>query len=155
MSRIPVFVHSNVLADLRPAPINPSWILEGKPIAKVAEIQRSHDGNALTLVWSCTPGKFNWFYDSDETLYLLEGVVFLDEGLPTERRIGPGDVVFFPAGSHAQWRVETAVRKVAFLRRGLPARVTKMVNVLRKFRNLRSGSRNSGFAGSGFGSPVT
>lgn len=35
----------------------------------------------MTLVWDCTPGKFMWHYDQDETVHILEGRVVLDEGI--------------------------------------------------------------------------
>jgi len=35
-----------------------------------------------------------------------------DDG--TARRYGPGDMIFFPAGSVADWRIESHVKKLAF-----------------------------------------
>jgi hypothetical protein len=40
-----------------------------------------------------------------------------------ERRIRPGDVIFFPAGARVTWRVDRYIRKVAFFRHALPAPV--------------------------------
>ena len=128
------FVQSKVQVALAPAPITPGWILEGSPTAQAIELSRSDDGTAVTYVWECTPGRFNWHYNRDETLLIIEGLVILDEGLATERRIGPGDVVFFPSGAEVQWRVELTVRKLAFTRRALPQPVAKLANMLRALR---------------------
>ena len=109
-------------SDLRlePAPIDPAWIHEGQPQARNLMISKSRDGSALTLLWECTAGVFTWRYDSDETLHVLEGeAVLFDNG--TERRIGAGDLVFFPAGTRVTWRVDRYIRKVAFFRRTLPS----------------------------------
>jgi uncharacterized protein len=71
------------------------------------------------MVWDCTAGRFNWNYNKDETLVVLAGEAFItNDG--EERRIAPGDVVFFPAGSSSTWRVPTYVRKVCFLRHTIP-----------------------------------
>ena len=37
-----------------------------------------------------------------------------------ERRLGPGDMAFFPAGSRSTWRVPVAVRKLAVCRQAMP-----------------------------------
>ena len=43
----------------------------------------------------------------------------------------PGDVAFFPAGSHAVWTVSKYVRKVAFCRKILPAPIGALVRLAR------------------------
>jgi hypothetical protein len=139
------FVTPSVAVDLRPAPINPAWIIEGEPTARVMQLSLSRDGTAFSVIWECSPGRFDWFYDREETAYFLEGSLVLDEGLPTERHIGPGDAVFFPAGSHARWHVKARVRKVAFVRRGVPARFLGLLNLLRKMKNRGSPAGNDFF----------
>jgi uncharacterized protein len=57
--------HCNV--DLKPSPIEPSWIIEGNPEARSHVLSTSACGNTRTIIWSCTEGKFNWYYDVDET----------------------------------------------------------------------------------------
>ena len=145
MSQTPAFVTPDVKAALRPAPINPAWILEGAPVAKCVVLSQSRDGTATTVIWECSEGKFDWFYDRDETLHIFEGIVVLDEGLPTERRVGAGDLVFFPAGSRARWDVKAPVRKLAFVRRALPAPLAAAVNILRKVKRLASPGQESPF----------
>ncbi len=137
----PSIVHSNTSVSLRPAPINPDWILEGKPVARNALLSRSHDGTASTFIWDCTAGTFDWHYDIDETVHVLEGSVVVSENNAPERRLGPGDVAFFPAGSHARWHVETYVRKIAFCRRTLPKPIELLVRTARRVRAMSPAHR--------------
>ena len=138
----PNFTVTEITIGLKPSPIDPKWIIEGTPTARSAMLSGSPDGNAVTVMWECTQGRFDWFYSWEETLYIYEGDAILDEGLPTERHIGPGDTVFFPAGSHALWHVREPVRKIAFCRAALPRSIYKGLNVLRiikrKLMNWRS-----------------
>ncbi len=149
------FVHSNMPVDRRSAPINPDWILSGKPMARVGGVSRSQDGTVNTLFWDCTPGEFNWFYDRDETAYIIDGVAVLDEGLPTERYMRAGDMVYFPAGSQARWRVQTHLSKVAFVRRTLPRALLMVINLVRKFKYWRPGNARVPQEMFAFGSPQT
>ncbi|HMH88773.1 MAG TPA: cupin domain-containing protein [Steroidobacteraceae bacterium] len=108
---------------LNPAPIRPDWVLEGDPITRNKILSSSVDGTATTLIWDCTAGRFNWFYDVDETIYVIEGSVTVKDfgGLP--RRLQAGDTIFFPAGARAEWHVEDYIRKIAFCRVPLPRTV--------------------------------
>lgn len=110
----------NTAVDLRPSPINPDWIRGGNPVARNAVLSSNRDRAACTLVWDCTPGEFDWHYDSDETIHILEGSVVLDDGVAPPRRLGPGDVVLFPRGAVVRWTVETHLRKLAFFHRPMP-----------------------------------
>ena len=122
--------------DLRPSPINPAWIRGGDPVARNALLSSSRDRAACTLVWDCTPGEFEWRYDSDETIHILEGSVVLDDGCAPARRLGPGDVVLFPAGAVVHWTVETHVRKLAFFHRPLPASVALVTRAVGKAKRV-------------------
>ena len=130
-------------ARLTSSPINSDWILEGAPEARSAILSRSADQTACTLMWSCTPGKFRWIYDVDETNHFLEGSVTIDDGAGP-RRLGPGDVVFFPAGTSAVWTVEKSVRKLAFCRKALPAPIGAAVKMLRAMKNAMRGAPGEG-----------
>ena len=129
-------VFGNTAPGLRPAPINAAWIIAGDPVARNASLSRSHDLMARTLVWDCTPGVFMWHYDVDETIHVLEGSIVLDDGVTPARRLGPGDVVFFPAGAVVRWTVETHVRKLAFFRRQLPKPIASMARGVHRLRSL-------------------
>jgi uncharacterized cupin superfamily protein len=106
--------------NLKPNPIQASWILEGEPVARIELLSSSADGTASTYFWDCTAGRFNWFYGFDETFHILEGTVTLKQPSGAMRRVGPGDTVFFPVGSSAEWTVENYVRKLAFCRAPVP-----------------------------------
>jgi uncharacterized cupin superfamily protein len=117
--------HSIVIADpstvaLSPAPIEPGWIVEGRPEARAKELARSGDGTSVVVAWSCTAGRFRWHYSVDETVHIISGEVFVTKEDGVERRLGPGDMAFFPAGSSSMWRVPTEVRKLAVCRHALP-----------------------------------
>ena len=120
--------------DLSYAPINPAWIREGAPIARAAELSRSADETAFTVVWACTPGKFDWTYHLDETITILEGSIVLSDVGNPPRRLGPGDVVFFPKGSQVAWEVEGYVKKVACFRRVLPNPLLDAFRILRRLK---------------------
>lgn len=132
---------SPTTVDLRSAPINPDWVIDGSPTARNAELFRSADGLACTLIWDCTPGRFEWIYDVDETIHVLEGSIVLEDGQAPPRRYGAGDVVFFPAGARVRWTVETHVRKLAFFRRPLPRPAALIVSRLRRLKALLRGQR--------------
>lgn len=124
--------------DLKPSPIEPSWIIEGNPEARNCALSTSTDGAARTLIWSCTEGKFNWYYDVDETIVILEGSIVLEsDGMPP-KRYGVGDVIFFRNGAHAKWHVEGYVKKVAFFRATNPLGLGLAVRTVNKLRSLIS-----------------
>ena len=107
-------------ADLEPAPVSPEWVLNGAPETRSKKLARSHDGTSYVMVWDCTAGLFNWHYNKDETLVVISGEAFIANEKGEERRLGPGDIVFFPAGTSCTWRVTKYIRKVAFLRHTMP-----------------------------------
>jgi uncharacterized cupin superfamily protein len=107
--------------NLKLNPIQAAWILEGQPVARIELLSSSADGTASTYFWDCTAGRFNWFYGFDETFHILEGTVTLKYPSGATRRVGPGDTVFFPMGSSAEWTVDSYVRKLAFCRAPVPA----------------------------------
>jgi hypothetical protein len=108
---------------LDPAPINRDWILEGNPTARGRRIYRSADGDAETYIWDCTAGRFNWHYDIDETVFVIEGSVIIEDQSGLVHELTAGGTIFFPSGSTARWYVPTYVRKVAFCRVALTAKM--------------------------------
>jgi uncharacterized protein len=122
--------------EMASCPINPAWVIEGAPVARNFVLSRSLDNSSTTLLWDCTKGVFNWHYDIDETVYVLEGSVVVVDDNGVEHHLGPGDHALFRAGSHAVWRVEDYVRKVAFCRNPLPAPVMFAVRVVRKLARM-------------------
>ena len=133
----------NVVTSLTPRPIEPSWIIEGNPVAQSSVLSKSADGLASTMVWQCSEGKFNWYYDYDETILILEGSIVLESDGMTPTRYGPGDVVFFRNGAHAKWHVEGHVKKLAFCRKTQPVLLGFALRVFSKIKRtlMPSGKR--------------
>ena len=121
---------------LSPRPIEPSWITEGNPVAQWHVLSRSADGLASTMVWECSEGRFNWYYDFDETVLILEGSIVLEsDGMPPTRYT-KGDVIFFKDGAHAKWHVEGRVRKLAFCRKTSPVWFGFALRVFLKLKKI-------------------
>jgi len=103
--------------DLGPhVPVLPSWVLNGAPVTRTKSVVRSRDWASNIVVWECTAGQFRWHYDKDEVVVVVDGEVFVTNEKGEERRLGPGELAFFPAGSSSTWRVPVSVRKIAILR---------------------------------------
>jgi uncharacterized protein len=125
-----------VEVELTPRPIEPSWIIEGKPEATWHVLSQSADGLATTMVWHCTAGKFNWYYDFDETVMILDGSIVLEsDGMPPTRYVA-GDVIFFKDGAHAKWHIEDHVKKLAFCRKTSPLWFGFALRVFLKLRKI-------------------
>jgi uncharacterized cupin superfamily protein len=121
------------------SPIRASWILAGAPVARVALLSSSADGTASTYYWDCTAGRFNWYYRFDETLHILEGSVSLKAPSGSSRLAVAGDIIFFPAGSQAEWTVDKYIRKLAFCRTPLPSYVISARDLGRRLKRLMIG----------------
>lgn len=111
-----IVIATPAAVDLEPEPIPEEWILSGTPVARGKLLVRSRDWTSSIVVWDCTAGRFHWHYSQDETLLVISGEAFLLQEDGDERRFGPGDLGFFPAGTTCTWRVADSIRKVAVLR---------------------------------------
>jgi uncharacterized protein len=131
-------------------PIQPTWILEGAPVARIQLVSESADGTASTWFGDCTAGRFNGFYSFDETLHILEGGFGLKDLLTgSARRVTAGDVVYFPQGARAEWTVDRYVRKLAFCRTALPSYLIAARNVARRVKGAVRGRSGRNAAGGG------
>jgi uncharacterized cupin superfamily protein len=113
-------------------PIRKDWIIDGHPDATSTEIAHTHDGTTQVFVWRVSAGKFNWFYDFDEVVTVLDGDMYLSDGAnapqgAAERHVVAGDVVFFPKGAVVTWRVPDHVRKIATLKHALPSPIASLM----------------------------
>jgi len=115
-----IVIEAAASANLDPAPIPPDWILAGTPEARSKMLVKSRDRTSSITVWECAAGRFNWHYSEDETVVVISGEVFITTEQGQERRLGQGDMAFFPAGSSCTWRVTDRIKKVAILRKDLP-----------------------------------
>ena len=132
---------ANTTSNLTPYLIDPSWIIEGNPAAQVSLLSKSADGQAWTVVWQCSEGKFNWIYGYDETTLILEGSIVLESNGIPPTRYGPGDVIFFKYGAQAKWHVEGHVRKLAFCRKNRPFVLVRLLSkIMRTLKRAPKGS---------------
>jgi len=123
--------------DLRPSPLEPTWILAGNPISRVLPLGATADDTFSFGLWDCTAGEFKFIYYCDEFVHILEGEVSIRAG-DAELHLRPGDVAFFPQGLTAYWTVHGYVKKLAIFRsappRGLLMRIMgKAKRVWRRF----------------------
>jgi uncharacterized cupin superfamily protein len=100
---------------LTPAPIPPAWVIEGDPVARNRRLAGSTDQLSTTYMWDCTAGRFNWHYDEDAIIHVLEGSAMVQDAAGLRQRLQPGDTFLFAAGSSYQWTVYHYIRKIAFL----------------------------------------
>jgi uncharacterized cupin superfamily protein len=124
---------------MEPAPIEPSWIIAGEPVARVALHSRSSDEAASTALWDCTAGEFRWFFDWDETVVILEGEVHVTAQDGSQRTLRQGDIAYFAGKTWATWRIDSYVRKIAFCRKRFPAPVA----LAYQLRNMLRGEKGS------------
>ncbi len=134
MSLAPLLRTSTASVEMRPAPIDPSWVIEGSPMARVASVSRSADGLSWTDVWDCTGGRFVWHYEIDETVHILEGGAHVVDANGTHWDLRAGDVVTFRVGTAANWHVPEYVRKVAFCSEAVPRPLTALMGFERRLR---------------------
>lgn len=129
---MPAFAAFDIHQDLQDSPVRPEWIVAGTPRARNKVLFRSTDKSAWTMLWDCSAGEFNWHYRFDETIHFLEGAVTIT--LPGEepKTYGPGDVIFFPAGAVAHWKIDTHIRKLAFCQDPVPTGLNPAVKLVRK-----------------------
>ena len=118
MSRAVFAVPADVELELDP--IRSDWVIEGTPQVRSKYLARSADGASSVMAWSCTAGRFIWCYKVDEMLHVVSGEVFVTDENGAVRRLGPGDMAFFPAGARSVWHVPHEVRKLAMCRHNLP-----------------------------------
>ncbi|RYC09870.1 cupin domain-containing protein [Ciceribacter ferrooxidans] len=140
--RPPLVAANSGMLVLKPAPINPDWIIRGTPMARVGDHSTSTDEASSTAVWDCTAGEFRWYFGWDETVVIQEGEVHVTAEDGSERVLKAGDIAYFRGGTWATWRIDNYVRKIAFLRKPFP----EPLATLYRIRNaLRSPSRRGLF----------
>ncbi|MET0197661.1 DUF861 domain-containing protein [Rhodococcus sp. RS1C4] len=137
---------------LQDSPIDPDWILEGEPRARVAEWSRSIDGTTTTNVWDCTAGRFRWYFSVDEIVHIMDGSVTVSSDDHPERTLVAGDAALFRAGTWSEWHVQDYVRKHAILRQHLPG---SLLLALKFAGNVRGALRRAKGLGRSAAQPTT
>jgi uncharacterized protein len=129
---------------LAAARIPETWILEGNPVARSKRLAGSTDQLASTFMRDCTAGSFNWYYDADEVIHVLEGSVIIEDATGVRQRLQAGDTFLFPAGSRYHWTVPGYIRTIGFLHAPLSREMRIIRDVLERlkapFRRKRAGS---------------
>lgn len=133
---------TSVNVPMKPAPIEPSWILEGAPVARIFEHSRGEDDAAVTALWDCTAGTFRWYFGWDETVMILEGEVHITTEDGQKRTLRTGDVAYFKGRTWATWKIDNYLKKVAFCRKPFP----KPLAMAYRLKNFLRNSAASGFA---------
>ena len=62
-------------------------------------------------VWEKEVSRFDWYYDTQEVCYFLEGKVVAEEEGGEKVEMGKGDLVTFPQGLECVWDIKKAVKK--------------------------------------------
>ena len=120
--------------EMRDAPIEPDWILEGNPVARAAEHVRSADDSSFSALWDCTAGTFRWHFNWDETVIILEGEVHITDEDGNAYTLRAGDMGYFAARSWATWRIDNYVKKAAFIRRPFPTPIAALYRLRNAMR---------------------
>ena len=62
-------------------------------------------------IWEKEPSKFDWYYDSQETCYVLEGKAKVKPENGETVEFGAGDLVIFPEGMACVWDIADKIKK--------------------------------------------
>jgi len=81
---------------------------------------RSEEGDrpysvGLWRVLGELPAPFDYDFEQNETIHVLEGAVTIDVGGEPAIELGPGDIASFAPGSRARWRVSRVPFKELFV----------------------------------------
>ncbi|CAM3113435.1 cupin domain-containing protein [Skermania piniformis] len=128
-------------AGLADAPIEPAWILDGNPQARVTQWAGSTDGRAGNYIWECTAGRFRWYFSVDETVCIISGEVEVQSGDGPPVLLRPGDSAIFYAGTWSIWHIPEHVRKHAVLSPPLSPGARRLIGAVGKIKaRIRPGS---------------
>jgi uncharacterized cupin superfamily protein len=88
-------------------------ILEGVPDARAVFTAESADRGACAGFWSCDVGRYEFVFDYDEFIYLIEGEVTVIEAPPSTQSyvLRAGDTAHFPQGITTIWQVTRRMTK--------------------------------------------
>ena len=80
-------------------------------VKKPSQQELTEQGVFEWPVWEKEESTFDWYYDSREVCYFLEGDVVVRTASGEQVSIGKGDLVSFPKGLRCSWEVKKKVRK--------------------------------------------
>jgi len=142
---VSITISSEALRDiaLEAGSIRPEWLLAGDPETRSKILGRTRDLLALIIVWECGTVSYKWHYNQDEAYIVLSGEGFMTDEKGVERRLGPGDVAFFPAGSTVVWRHPDHFRKVAVLKESVWSPLGMSLKIWKKLLRIIGVSHSS------------
>jgi uncharacterized cupin superfamily protein len=62
-------------------------------------------------IWTKEISEFDWYYDQNETCYILEGEVEVFDNNGQSIHFGVGDMVEFRKGLSCKWKIKSPVKK--------------------------------------------
>jgi len=80
-------------------------------VEKIKEDVLKKQGILSWPIWQKEISDFDWFYDTTEQFYVLEGEVEVDTVDGQKVRFGAGDFVTCPKGIQCTWHVKKPIRK--------------------------------------------
>lgn len=89
-------------------------ILEGRPDCRCVFTAQSADYGATAGFWSCDVGRYEFYFDYDEFVYLVEGELTVTECQEEDGRVyqlKAGDTAHFPQGITTIWHVTKKMTK--------------------------------------------
>ena len=74
------------VAQLQPWPLPRELVIDGEPNASGSVLSKSPDVRVVRGIWDCTPGKFRWDWNYDETIVVVSGRE-IDDEIPGVRKM--------------------------------------------------------------------
>ena len=107
---MPTVTTASLPADLPKITLPQHEILEGTPDARGLFTAESEDGGASAGFWACDVGRYEFVFDYDEFIYLIDGEMTVRLGDKTWP-MRAGDTAHFPQGVTVIWEVTRRVTK--------------------------------------------
>ncbi|WP_460505969.1 cupin domain-containing protein [Hydrogenophaga soli] len=96
---------------LQPLADAPATVQAGRPAFRAAHYTDSPGRHSGSGIWACDgPSTFEWHFEADEVVYLLEGEVQVTYR-GQQFTIHPGETAVFHQGNSAVWHVPERVKK--------------------------------------------
>lgn len=80
-------------------------------VEKINEADLKKQGVFSWPIWQKEISDFDWYYDTTEQFYVLEGEVEVETEDGQKIVFGAGDFVTFPQGVKCSWHVKKPIRK--------------------------------------------
>jgi uncharacterized cupin superfamily protein len=97
-------------AQLQSWPLPAELVLAGQHDASGCVLSKSPDVRVVRGIWDCTPGKFRWDWNYDETIVVVSGRATVEIGDKTVE-LRAGDLAFFERGQQSVWTIHEPFRK--------------------------------------------